>query len=102
MAEELKINRDQKDPGKGPGWGRERAGWQWRWGKERKRRGGRRRGETTQGAGGAESEPGLRAGTGEGERVLERRLVHCTDMRLSFQMVTQAGRRLRAISALCP
>ena len=49
-------------------------------GRRERGEGGRRRGEaTTQGVGGVESAPGLRAGSGEGERVLERRLVYCTD-----------------------
>ena len=103
MAEELKINRDQKDPGKGQGWGQERAGWQWSWEKARKRRREEEEGRgdhTRRGRGGVTA--WTQSGE-EGERVLEGRRVYCTDMIFSFEMVTQAGCLAEGhLCSLCP
>lgn len=81
MAEGLKINHDQKDPGDGPGgWGREREGCQGSWGKARKRRG--RRGRLGRGphkererSQSLESE----GGGGEGKSWREDVFVYCRD-----------------------
>ena len=103
MAEELKINRDQKDPGKGQGWGQERAGWQWSWEKARKRRREEEEGRgdhTRRGRGGVTA--WTQSGE-EGERVLEGRRVYCTDMISSFETVTQAGCLAEGhLCSLCP
>lgn len=104
MAEELKINRDQKDR-QGAGWGRERAGWQWRWGKARKRRREEEegRGDHTRRVEGVGQSLGSEWER-EGERVLEGRRVYCTDMTFSFEMVMpQAGHLAEGhLCSLCP
>lgn len=106
MAEELKINRDQRPRQGGGGGDGERAGWQWRWGKARKRRreegGGGRGDHTRRGRG------GVRAwapewGEGGREGSWREDVSYCTDMTFSFEMVTQAGHLAEVISgSLCP
>ena len=104
MAEELKINRDQKDPGKGQGWGQERAGWQWSWEKARKKRREEEEGRgdhTRRGRGGVRA--WTQSGEEEGERVLKGRRIYCTDTTFSFEMVTQAGCLAEGhLCSLCP
>ena len=104
MAEELKINRDQKDPGKGQGWGQVWAGWQWSWEKARKKRREEEEGRgdhTRRGRGGVRA--WTQSGEEEGERVLKGRRIYCTDTTFSFEMVTQAGCLAEGhLCSLCP
>ena len=104
MAEELKINRDQKDPGMGLGWGQVWAGWQWSWEKARKKRREEEEGRgdhTRRGRGGVRA--WTQSGEEEGERVLKGRRIYCTDTTFSFEMVTQAGCLAEGhLCSLCP